>query len=233
MRARGALPLVVGGTMLYAKALREGLSDLPAADVEVRARLEAEAALQGWPAMHARLASVDPVTAARLKPNDSQRIQRALEVFEVTGVPMAQLHTAPQRPALDLAVIALLPEDRAALHRRIEERFDAMLAHGFLDEVKALRARGDLHPDLPSMRSVGYRQAWAHLEGIDGFRRVPRRRHRGHAPAGEAPDHVAAVDARRDLDRSVRGGCLRTCASGGRGGRGRAIVVQVERVVLV
>ncbi|HEX5639168.1 MAG TPA: tRNA (adenosine(37)-N6)-dimethylallyltransferase MiaA, partial [Burkholderiaceae bacterium] len=154
VRARGALPLVVGGTMLYAKALREGLSDLPAADVEVRARLEAEAALQGWPAMHARLAGVDPVTAARLKPHDSQRIQRALEVYEVTGVPMAQLHTAQQRPALDLAVIALLPEDRAALHRRIEERFDAMLAHGFLDEVKALRARGDLHPDLPSMRSV-------------------------------------------------------------------------------
>jgi tRNA dimethylallyltransferase len=165
VRARGALPLVVGGTMLYAKALREGLSDLPAADPEVRSRLEAEAAQHGWPAMHARLASVDPVTAARLKPNDSQRIQRALEVFEVTGVPMAQLHAAQQRPALDLAVIALLPEDRAALHRRIEERFDAMLAHGFLDEVKALRARGDLDPDLPSMRSVGYRQAWAHLEG--------------------------------------------------------------------
>jgi len=165
VRARGALPLVVGGTMLYAKALREGLSDLPAADPEVRARLEAEAAQHGWPAMHARLASVDPVTAARLKPNDSQRIQRALEVFEVTGVPMAQLHAAQQRPALDLAVIALLPEDRAALHRRIEERFDAMLAHGLLDEVKALRARGDLDPNLPSMRSVGYRQAWAHLDG--------------------------------------------------------------------
>ena len=165
IRARGALPLVVGGTMLYAKALREGLSDLPAADPQLRARLEAEGAQHGWPAMHARLAGVDPDTAARLKPNDSQRIQRALEVFEVTGVPMARLHVAQHRPELALAVIALLPEDRATLHRRIEERFDAMLAHGFLDEVKALRARGDLHPDLPSMRCVGYRQAWTHLEG--------------------------------------------------------------------
>jgi tRNA dimethylallyltransferase len=169
VRARGALPLVAGGTMLYARALREGLADLPAADQEVRMRLEDEAARHGWPALHARLASVDPVTAARLKPNDSQRIQRALEVFEVTGLPMAQLHAAQQRPAPDLAVIALLPEDRATLHRRIEERFDAMLAQGLLDEVKALRARGDLHPDLPSMRSVGYRQAWLHLEGQTDF----------------------------------------------------------------
>jgi tRNA dimethylallyltransferase len=169
VRARGALPLVAGGTMLYARALREGLSDLPAADPEVRTRLEAEAARHGWPALHARLAGVDPVTAARLKPNDSQRIQRALEVFEVTGVPMAQLHAAQQRPAPDLAVIALLPEDRATLHRRIEERFDAMLAQGLLDEVRVLRARGDLHPDLPSMRSVGYRQAWLHLEGQTDF----------------------------------------------------------------
>jgi tRNA dimethylallyltransferase len=169
IRARGALPLAVGGTMLYAKALREGLSDLPAADQEVRARLETEAAQHGWPAMHARLAGVDPDTAARLKPNDSQRIQRALEVFEVTGVPMARLHAGEHRPALALAVIALLPEDRATLHRRIEERFDAMLAHGFLDEVKALRARGDLDPNLPSMRSVGYRQALVHLEGQADF----------------------------------------------------------------
>lgn len=169
IRARGALPLVVGGTMLYAKALREGLSDLPVADPAVRARLEAEAEQHGWPALHARLAGVDPVTAARLKPNDSQRIQRALEVFEVSGVPMAQLHAAPQRPALRLATIALLPEDRAELHRRIEQRFDAMLAHGFLDEAKALHARPDLRPDLPSMRSVGYRQAWSHLEGRTDF----------------------------------------------------------------
>jgi tRNA dimethylallyltransferase len=169
IRARGALPLLVGGTMLYAKALREGLSDLPAADAAVRARLEAEAAAAGWPALHARLATVDPVTAARLKPADSQRIQRALEVFEVCGVPMAQLHTVQQRPPLQLATIALLPADRAELHRRIEQRFDAMLAQGFLDEARALHARGDLDPELPSMRSVGYRQAWSHLEGRTDF----------------------------------------------------------------
>lgn len=169
IRARGALPLVVGGTMLYAKALREGLSDLPSADTAVRASLEADAARLGWPAMHARLATVDPVTAARLEPNDSQRIQRALEVFEVSGVPLSQLHAVPQRPALALATIGLLPADRAQLHQRIEQRFDAMLALGFLDEVKTLRARGDLHPALPSMRSVGYRQAWRHLDGETDF----------------------------------------------------------------
>jgi tRNA dimethylallyltransferase len=169
IRTRGALPLVVGGTMLYAKALREGLSDLPSADAAVRARLEAEARRLGWPAMHARLAAVDAATAARLKPNDSQRIQRALEVFEVSGAPLSQLHAAPQHPLLALATIALLPPDRAQLHLRIEQRFDAMLALGFLDEVKALMARGDLHPDLPSMRSVGYRQAWSHLNGDTDF----------------------------------------------------------------
>ena len=169
VRARDALPLVVGGTMLYAKALREGLSDLPSADPEVRARLEADGAALGWPAMHLRLAAVDAVTAERLKPNDSQRIQRALEVFEVSGVPMSQFHGAPQRSPLALATIALLPADRAELHRRIERRFDAMLAAGFLDEVKALRASADLDPELPSMRSVGYRQALAHLAGQTDF----------------------------------------------------------------
>jgi tRNA dimethylallyltransferase len=169
IRAHGRLPLVVGGTMLYAKALREGLSDLPAADPEVRAQLESEGAAQGWPALHARLALVDPTTAARLKPNDSQRIQRALEVFEVTGVPLSRLHEASQRPSVTVATIALLPPDRAELHRRIAQRFDAMLESGFVDEVKALRARGDLRPELPSMRSVGYRQAWNHLDGATDF----------------------------------------------------------------
>jgi len=165
VRARGALPLVVGGTMLYAKALREGLSELPSADPAVRARLDEEAARHGWPAMHARLARVDAVTAGRLKPNDSQRIQRALEVHEVSGVPLSQLHAAQRPAALALATIALVPADRAELHRRIERRFDAMLAQGLLDEVRALRARGDLDPAMPSMRSVGYRQAWRHLAG--------------------------------------------------------------------
>ncbi|MFN7572057.1 MAG: tRNA (adenosine(37)-N6)-dimethylallyltransferase MiaA [Betaproteobacteria bacterium] len=165
IRARGKLPLLVGGTMLYAKALRDGLSDLPRADPAVRARLEAQAQVEGWPALHARLAQVDPATAARLPPNDRQRIQRALEVWEATGRPLSQLHDAPRKPALDLLTIALLPADRGELRRRIDARFDGMLAAGLLDEVRALMARGDLRPDLPSMRAVGYRQAWAHLQG--------------------------------------------------------------------
>ncbi len=163
IRTRGRLPLVVGGTMLYAKALREGLSALPSADREVRARIEARARDIGWPGLHAQLARIDPVTAQRLPPNDSQRIQRALEVFELTGVPLSQLQAEPQKPRLTLATIALVPQDRRELHRRIEHRFDAMLAAGYLDEVRALMARGDLNPDLPSLRAVGYRQAWQHL----------------------------------------------------------------------
>jgi len=165
IHARGHVPLVVGGTMLYARALRAGLSDLPAADARVRARLAAEARAHGWPALHARLARHDPATAARLPPNDSQRIARALEVLELRGVPLSQLLLRPVRPSLAVRTIALLPEDRAELHRRVAVRFDAMLAAGFLDEVRALRARGDLHADLPALRSVGYRQAWAHLAG--------------------------------------------------------------------
>jgi tRNA dimethylallyltransferase len=163
--ARGRLPLAVGGTMLYARALRAGLSALPPADTAVRARIEARARQTGWPALHAELARIDPATAARLPPADSQRIQRALEVFELTGAPLSQLQGAPSAPALRLATVALLPADRAELHRRIALRFDAMLAAGFLDEVRALMARGDLDPDLPALRSVGYRQAWRHLRG--------------------------------------------------------------------
>lgn len=165
IRARGALPLVVGGTMLYARALREGLSHLPPADRAVRKRIEAQAMRFGWPALHAQLAQVDPASAARLPPGDSQRIQRALEVFELTGVPLSALQAQPRRPGLALRTIALVPANRAELHRRIERRFDAMLAAGFLDEVRALRARGDLEADLPALRSVGYRQALEHLEG--------------------------------------------------------------------
>jgi tRNA dimethylallyltransferase len=143
------MPLVVGGTMLYAKALRDGLSALPSADADVRARIEARAREHGWPALHAELARLDPATAARLPAADSQRIQRALEVIELTGTPLSQLQHAPRKPDLTLTTIALLPADRADLHRRIEQRFDAMLAAGFLDEVRALMARGDLDPDLP------------------------------------------------------------------------------------
>jgi len=169
--ARGNVPLLVGGTMLYYRALTHGLSDLPSADPAVRATLDADAARDGWPALHARLASVDPATAARLAPNDSQRIQRALEIFLLTGRPMSALVAASSARAPNAAAryrfvpIALEPSNRAVLHERIAQRFDAMLAAGFVDEVKALRARGDLHPGLPSMRCVGYRQAWAYLDG--------------------------------------------------------------------
>ncbi len=165
IKARGRLPVVVGGTMLYARALRGGLSDLPPADVAVRRRIDAQARELGWPALHARLAAVDPLTAARVPPADGQRIQRALEVFELTGTPLSQLQGTAQRSSLHFTTIALLPADRAELHRRIEQRFDAMLAAGFLNEVRALQARGDLAPNLPALRSVGYRQAWRHLCG--------------------------------------------------------------------
>ena len=169
IRSRGKLPMLVGGTMLYAKALRDGLSDLPSADPEVRARIEAEARELGWRQLHARLATFDPLTAARLKPNDSQRIQRALEVYETTGVTMSELVNAGKTSGFRLPTIALLPGDRAALHTRIERRFDAMLDAGLLDEIRVLHARADLHANLPSMRSVGYRQAWRFLDGQHPF----------------------------------------------------------------
>ncbi len=164
IRARGRVPLLVGGTMLYFKALREGLDAMPAADPAVRAALDARAARDGWPALHAELARVDPAAAARLAPNDAQRIQRALEVFEVSGRPLSAWHRAGRTTADDLPLVSLEPASRAWLHARIAERFDAMLAAGFVAEVQALRARGDLQPELPSMRCVGYRQAWAALE---------------------------------------------------------------------
>jgi len=168
--SRGKLPVLVGGTMLYFKALREGLDALPQADAAVRARLDAEAAALGVPALHAKLAALDPVTAARLKPNDAQRIQRALEIYELTGRPMSALlsHAPKAELPFSLLPIALEPSDRSVLHARIAVRFDAMLGHaggGLIEEVIALRARGDLHPELPSMRCVGYRQSWAYLEG--------------------------------------------------------------------
>ncbi len=173
IRARGRLPLLVGGTMLYFKALLHGLDDMPPADPAVRAVLEAEARHKGWPAMHAELARVDPATAARLAPKDSQRIQRALEVHRITGRPLAEFHTsrsiAPDGDSTPgLPLVSLEPADRAWLHARIAQRFDAMLAAGFVDEVRGLRARGDLHADLPSMRCVGYRQAWELLDAQTG-----------------------------------------------------------------
>ncbi|HNE71791.1 MAG TPA: tRNA (adenosine(37)-N6)-dimethylallyltransferase MiaA [Giesbergeria sp.] len=169
IRARGALPLLVGGTMLYFKALLDGIDDMPAADPAVRAQLEAQAAEIGWPGMHAELARVDPVTAARLAPGDSQRIQRALEVWQVSGRPLSSFHTIKKiadsaSPISAGALFSLEPDNRAWLHERIAQRFDAMLASGFVDEVRTLRARGDLHADLPSMRCVGYRQVWEELD---------------------------------------------------------------------
>ncbi|ASU40310.1 tRNA (adenosine(37)-N6)-dimethylallyltransferase MiaA [Herbaspirillum sp. meg3] len=168
IRARGKLPLLVGGTMLYFKALRDGLDDLPEADPAVRERLDDEAARDGVPAQHARLATLDPETAARLKPNDSQRIQRALEIIELTGKPMSALLAQKKAEPLPFTLLplALEPSERAVLHERIARRFDLMVENdGLLDEVRRLRARGDLHLGLPSMRCVGYRQAWEYLDG--------------------------------------------------------------------
>ena len=165
--ARGKIPLLVGGTMLYFKALREGLSELPDADEDIRAEIDAEAAAWGWPAMHAELAKVDSPTAARLKPTDAQRIQRALEIFRASGEPMSQLIGRQKEAALPFRLIevALVPSDRSELHRRIETRFETMLERGLVEELASLRRRHALRPTLPSMRCVGYRQAWLHLEG--------------------------------------------------------------------
>jgi tRNA dimethylallyltransferase len=188
VRARKRLPLLVGGTMLYLRALRSGLDALPRADASVRAAIDAHAAMLGWPALHAELAAIDPVTAARLEPGDAQRIQRALEVHTITGQPLSSLigqtdrHAADARP--QIALIALEPSDRAVLHQRIAARFDTMLRQGLLDEVRALRARGDLHANLPSMRCVGYRQSWQYLDDIA--------RHPGDAK------EVSTVDERAD-----------------------------------
>ena len=181
--ARGKLPLLVGGTMLYFKALFDGLDPMPSANAAVRTALTQEALELGWPGMHAALVRVDPVTAARLQPTDAQRIGRALEVFRLTGQPLSSFHTTKTIAAHaygtgvagqngiksegnDRWLITLEPLDRSWLHQRIGQRFDAMLAMGFLDEVKALRARTDLHADLPAMRCVGYRQAWSYLDAV-------------------------------------------------------------------
>ena len=167
IRGRGKLPLLVGGTMLYVKALIEGLDDLPLADPAVRADIEEEAHDRGWPALHAELALIDPPTAQRLPPHDSQRIARALEVWRITGKPLSSFFGTTRVAGPRVALLSLEPQDRKWLHQRIEQRFDAMLKHGLVDEVKALRSRGDLQADLPSMRCVGYRQAWEALNDIE------------------------------------------------------------------
>ncbi|HVT32071.1 MAG TPA: tRNA (adenosine(37)-N6)-dimethylallyltransferase MiaA [Rhodanobacteraceae bacterium] len=160
------VPLLVGGTGLYFRALATGLSALPEADPEVRARIAREAAASGWAALHARLGEIDAEAARRIRPGDAQRIQRALEIITLTGRPLSeQLSGSPQRPPWRLLKLALVPVDRARLHQRIAERFDAMLAAGFIDEVRSLIARGDLGADLPALRAVGYRQAAEYLAG--------------------------------------------------------------------
>ena len=167
IHGRGRHALLVGGTMLYFKALMQGLDAMPGADAGVRAALDARAASVGWPALHAELQRIDAATAARLNPNDAQRIQRAMEVWQLSGKPLSAWQGQAQMGGLPLPLLSLEPASRAWLHGRIAERFDAMLAAGLVNEVSGLRARGDLHALLPSMRCVGYRQAWAALDGGD------------------------------------------------------------------
>jgi tRNA dimethylallyltransferase len=175
--ARGRVPLLVGGTMLYFRALSRGLAELPSASPELRRSLEAEAEARGWQALHRRLAALDPPAARRIHPNDPQRIQRALEVIELTGQRISDLQEAQGDSRLGYRVLRLVacPQPRAVLHARIEQRFEQMLEQGFLEEVERLRARGDLQRDLPSMRCVGYRQAWSYLEGEIDYDEMCRR----------------------------------------------------------
>lgn len=166
IQGRGKLPILTGGTMMYFKAWLEGMDEMPASDPQVRAAIEAQAQTKGWPALHAELAKVDPVTAQRLEPHDAQRIQRALEVFEISGQPLSSFHNRRMASAMPAPMISLEPEHRAWLHERIAQRFDAMLAQGLMEEISTLRLRGDLTPNLPSMRCVGYRQGWEALDGL-------------------------------------------------------------------
>ncbi|BET25251.1 tRNA dimethylallyltransferase [Limnobacter thiooxidans] len=165
IRARGKIPLIVGGTMMYYKTLVSGLDDLPPANPDIRAAIESQAALEGWPALHAQLAEIDPVTAERLKPNDSQRLQRALEVFQITGKPLSSFHQRNQNADALIPTLAIEPSDRAVLHKRIESRFHDMLTQGLVEEVADLRRRYVLDAEMPSMRCVGYRQVWEFLDG--------------------------------------------------------------------
>jgi tRNA dimethylallyltransferase len=169
IRSRGRVPLLVGGTMLYYRALTHGLAPMPEADSQVRAALDLMAQSTGWPAMHAQLAAQDPVAASRIQPADAQRIQRALEVLQLTGERLSDLQQRSEPPPVRLARFALVPVAREVLYQRINARFDGMVAAGLLDEVRALWARGDLDPELPSLRAVGYRQLWNHLAGDCGL----------------------------------------------------------------
>ncbi|QWE10299.1 tRNA (adenosine(37)-N6)-dimethylallyltransferase MiaA [Polynucleobacter sp. es-EL-1] len=180
IRGRGNIPIVVGGTMLYWRAWAHGLSSLPPANSEIRARLDEQGKFIGWPAMHAELAKVDPVTAARLQANDSQRVQRALEVYEITGKPMSELLAdAPSEDGREgsaipewINLVSLEPSDRSRLHQNLEKRFDEMLAGRFIEEVQTLKSNPNLHADLPAIRSVGYRQVWEYLDGLSDWEQM-------------------------------------------------------------
>lgn len=165
IRARGKVPVILGGTMMYYKTLVSGIDDLPTANAEIRQAIEQQALQEGWPAIHAQLAAVDPVSAERLKPNDSQRLQRALEVFRITGKPLSSFHQRDQQADALIPTLAIEPSDRAVLHKRIEDRFLSMLEQGLIDEVIELRHNYVLDETMPSMRCVGYRQVWEHLHG--------------------------------------------------------------------
>ena len=217
IHARGHWPLLVGGTMLYFKALFGGLDAMPAADPAVRAILDEQASRLGWPALHAELAQVDPPTAARLAPADAQRIQRALEVYRISGRPLSEFQRGPQAVSASPPLIALEPASRAWLHERIAARFEGMLAAGLVDEVRRLRGRGDLHADLPAMRCVGYRQVWEALgsdalgsvaeRGIAATRQLAKRQLTWLR--GMPRRHVIACDAPDALDRVVDWGKTR------------------------
>jgi tRNA dimethylallyltransferase len=166
VRERGRRPILVGGTMLYYRALLGGLAPMPAADAALRETLEARAAREGWPALHVELARLDPEAAARIHPNHSQRLLRALEVCLLTGRTLTDVHAATPTPAVDAVCLAIAPAERRVLHERIDRRLDAMLDAGFLEEVRGLHGRPGLHAGLPALRSVGYRQLWAHLDGL-------------------------------------------------------------------
>nr|WP_211165800.1 tRNA (adenosine(37)-N6)-dimethylallyltransferase MiaA [Azoarcus sp. TTM-91] len=225
--ARGRVPLLAGGTMLYFKALREGLSDLPPADAAMRAEIDTEAAARGWPALHAELGRLDPAAAARLEPTDAQRIQRALEIVRLTGRPLAESYARREAGELPcrLLPIALAPSDRSVLHQRITDRFDQMLNGGLLAELALLRERYALTPDMPSMRCVGYRQAWAYLDGecdldtlrftgIAATRQLAKRQLTWQRQFRENwPDLVELDCLRPDLASAVRDAALRLLAA--------------------
>jgi tRNA dimethylallyltransferase len=207
IRARGRVPLLVGGTMLYFRALTHGLAPLPAADPAVRATIDADAREAGWPRLHARLAEVDPTAASRIRPNDAQRIQRALEVWRLTGRPISELQAQAEPASLALARFALQPVTREVLYSRIDARFDAMMAAGLLDEVRRLRDRGDLRPELPSLRAVGYRQLWQHLEGgvaldhaVAGARQATRNLAKRQLTWLRADPDISWIRALEDVD---------------------------------